>query len=170
MRKFSVHFSPLLFYTTLSVGVILLITLGYLVYAMMRTPALTPHIMVLVVLIVSLGLIAPLMKPSALLLSDEHLVIRRPMGDRVIARSEIVRVQRADSLRGSKRLLASGGFFGYIGWFRSYDRGRFFAYVTDTREMFWLRTRNRSYLLSCSDAQLLIVLLQNEEPSDTQEE
>ena len=51
-----------------------------------------------------------------------------------------------------KKILSSGGYFGYWGWFSERDLGKYFAYYGKSSECFLVRLRNgRRYMLGCDE-------------------
>lgn len=103
--------------------------------------------------------------PRRLILTRQVLIIKRVVGSVRIARKDIVSVTPRQQTGGDLRLFGSGGFFGYIGHFRNSKEGKYFAYVTNVSQMFWVVTRRKKYLLSCEHYLELIDTLNKEAKS-----
>ena len=57
----------------------------------------------------------------------------------------------------TRRIVGSGGWFGYYGWFSERDLGRYFAYYGKASDCFLVTLRDgRKYMLGCDDAPAMV--------------
>jgi hypothetical protein len=56
-----------------------------------------------------------------------------------------------NAMRGSLRLFASGGLFGFFGWFRNHSLGLYRAYATDPRRAVVLKLSGRTVVVTPDD-------------------
>ncbi len=101
--------------------------------------------------------------PSRITVDPEHVIIRRPFGDKVLLRNEISDVRRMirDERRMLMRLFGGEGVFGYVGRFRSScHRGGFWVYARRRpREWVMIETRNKKYVVAPVDGDRFVELL-----------
>lgn len=73
-----------------------------------------------------------LFAPQGYEVTGEDLVIVRMARNKVIARTQVQRVERVEenNMRGTMRLFGAGGFFGYFGTFTNTRYGRMTYYAT----------------------------------------
>lgn len=71
-----------------------------------------------------------------------------------------IRIQDVESARpyqitmSFSNWLGSYGFFGYWGWYRNQELGKFFVSATNLKQLIVIRLKNgRTYVLSCLDAE-----------------
>lgn len=99
-----------------------------------------------------LGLSALFYMPLSVSVDDEELCINRPLRVRRIALADIESVRLMRPTMGERRLLASGGWFGYWGRFSERDLGRYFGYYGRASDCFLVRLRDgRLYMLGCDN-------------------
>ena len=88
--------------------------------------------------------------PTKLLIGDNEIIVVHLIGQTAIAKSQIVElraIERCD-LRGSVRLLGSGGFFGWFGLFRNQKFGNYRLFTGDYKNLYLIRTDKKSYVIS----------------------
>ncbi len=75
-----------------------------------------------------------------------------------VARTKRIPVSAIRSIRlvsptmAERRLLGSGGYYGYWGWFSEATLGRYFAYYGDSSDCFLVKLADgRRYMLGCQD-------------------
>ena len=90
---------------------------------------------------------------------DERVIIQKMLGQIVISRSDILKVEMAPSSKNNVDLFAQRGPFGCIGWFYNKNMGRYFALVKNDRSKVVLRTARRCYVVSCDDREKFVALL-----------
>ena len=110
---------------TLSVAVIAI--LGALFFAMYRAGHRFEY-MLIAVFILTLCTLALIYMPLSLTLKNGVLTVARPLWYKDIPVSQIESVRLCPPTMGARRIIGSGGFMGYWGWFREGDIGRYFAY------------------------------------------
>lgn len=70
---------------------------------------------------------------------------------------DIVSVQSCKPTMGAIRICGSGGYFGYWGWFREGDIGKYFAYYGRASDCFLLTLSDgRRYMLGCTDSHNMV--------------
>ena len=93
---------------------------------------------------------------------DGTLMVRRPLRMLRIPVSDIADIRLHKPTMGEKRLLGSGGWFGYWGWFMEADTGRYFAYYGRASDCFMVTLKDgRKYLLGCKDPEKIIDKISN---------
>ena len=91
--------------------------------------------------------------PMAISVEDGCLNINMLLRTKSIPLRDIRSVALCPPTMSEKRLLGSGGFFGYWGWFREPSIGRYFAYYGKASDCFLVRLKDgRLYMLGCVDA------------------
>lgn len=66
---------------------------------------------------------------------------------------DIAEVKLCQPTMGAIRICGSGGFFGWYGWFREGDIGKYFAYYGKSSDCFLVTLKDgRKYMLGCTDA------------------
>lgn len=54
------------------------------------------------------------------------------------------------------RTFGSGGFFGWWGWFRNQELGKFMVYASDLDHVFLVEIKSgKNYVVSCSDPETI---------------
>lgn len=116
-------------------------------------------VMSVVILVLCIA-IAYVYAPIALYLEKDMLVLRRGVGFKRILLSDIV--EAGNYTPGNDiRYCGIGGLFGYIGYFGRRDFGRYFAYVGDYSQAFYVVLGNgRRYVFSCENHQAFLQALQ----------
>ncbi len=98
-------------------------------------------------------LAALLYAPVSLTADSDSIRLRLPLHVKKMAYSDIESVKPCPPTMAEKRLLGSGGFFGYWGWFSEGDTGRYFAYYGKSSDCFLVTFKNgRKYMLGCADS------------------
>ena len=107
------------------------------------------------ILLVWIGLAFYFM-PVSVSVDDKALHINRLAKTKTIPYTEISSITPMQPTMGEQRLFGSAGWFGYWGWFKEKDLGKYFAYYGKASECFLVRLKNGSkYMLGCEDPQLL---------------
>lgn len=95
--------------------------------------------------------------PLSVTVTDQALIVRRPLACRTIPIADIESIDLCAPTMGAYRLLGSGGWCGYWGWFREKDLGRYFAYYGKSGDCFLVRLADGSfYMLGCSDPRSVV--------------
>lgn len=90
--------------------------------------------------------------PKAISVDDHFLEIHRGINVKQIPLTEIESIKLCPPTMAEKRLLASGGFFGYWGWFSERDLGKYFAYYGKASDCFFVTLKDgRHYMLGCEN-------------------
>lgn len=91
--------------------------------------------------------------PLSISVDNKNLNINRPLRIKSIPLSEISSVKLCPPTMGAIRICGSGGFFGWYGWFRESDIGKYFAYYGKASDCFLMTLKNgKKYMLGCQDA------------------
>ncbi len=86
------------------------------------------------------------------LLDGNTLNIHTTLRRKRIRMADIASVELCAPTMAEKKILSSGGYFGYWGWFSERDLGKYFAYYGKSSECFLVRLRNgRRYMLGCDE-------------------
>ncbi|HWQ55997.1 MAG TPA: PH domain-containing protein [Bryobacteraceae bacterium] len=91
--------------------------------------------------------------PRAYVVAERSIIVERLVGKARVPLEDVREVRAATSgdFRGSIRLWASGGLFGYFGWFRTSTLGRSLWYLTNRRTAVIIVTDTRTTLFSPDD-------------------
>ena len=90
--------------------------------------------------------------PMSISVEDGCLNINMVLRSKSIPLSDIQSVTLCPPTMSEKRLLGSGGFFGYWGRFSEPSIGRYFAYYGKASDCFLVRLKDgRLYMLGCVD-------------------
>ena len=111
----------------------------------------------LAAMILTLCLSALIYMPLSVSVDDKALTVSRPLWHKSIPLAEIASVRLFQPTMGERRIIGSGGWFGY--WGRFYDRevGRYFAYYGKSSDCFLVRLRNgRQYVIGCQNPQAIV--------------
>ncbi len=110
----------------------------------------------LLVLIVLIPLYFCLQSPRAILLTDDALVVRKVVGRKAIPFSEIQSVALLNKY-SALRIIASGGFFGYVGLFWNRQFGKHWVLAGSLWQPVCVNlVSGKRYVLSCSDGKGLL--------------
>lgn len=93
---------------------------------------------------------ALLFRPLNYLITDQHLVIRRPLKDILMERNTITNIEQLDNatVKKSVRILGVGGLFGFFGKYTHCNKGPMIWYAT---------RRSRAVLISTSDNRKIMI-------------
>ena len=88
--------------------------------------------------------------PRYLVIQNGLIIITHPIGRTVIEKSQVVKIEAIDSsdLRGSLKLFASGGFFGWFGIFRNSKFGTYHLYCGEVKNIYLIVTTTKKYIIS----------------------
>ena len=118
------------------------------------------------ILLVWIGLAFYFM-PVSVSVDDKALHINRLAKTKTIPYSEISSITPMQPTMGEQRLFGSAGWFGYWGWFKEKDLGKYFAYYGKASDCFFVRLKNGSkYMLGCEDPQLLTSFVSHRLPTN----
>jgi hypothetical protein len=109
------------------------------------------------VLLVSIVLICYAYRPAGYLLTDDHLVIRRPISKIVVPICEVkkVRVLKDEDVTGLIRTFGVGGMFGYYGKHYNNKLGHTTWYATRRNNLVFLQLSDeRKLVLSPDDIRM----------------
>jgi hypothetical protein len=94
--------------------------------------------------------VAWMLHPTSYEISNENLIIHRPVRAIKISLASIKNIERTEP-GYSMRLFGSGGLFGYYGLFSSNKLGRHHRYTGNNKNLVLISTEKKKYLLSIHD-------------------
>lgn len=116
--------------------------------------------------LVALSFCALIYMPLSISVNSNELSINCSLKVKTIPLSDIRTVELCPPTLAERRICGSGGFFGYWGWFKEKDLGKYFAYYGKSSDCFLVRLKNgRQYMLGCENPQAIVSYL-NENLSD----
>ena len=99
--------------------------------------------------------------PRSVEITPSRLVIRRLLTKKYIPVGEIVVVAPYQRTMNFVRVCGSGGVFGFWGWFRNQELGRFFVYATSLKQLVVITLASgRKYVISCENSQEMAAQIQ----------
>lgn len=120
-------------------------------------------VVTLVGIMIAIALLSSLFyMPVTISVNRESVIINRPLCDKELRMDEIKSIKLMQpSALSTSRLCGSNGMFGYWGWFRDNEHGRYFAYYGKVRDCFIIELRNgRKYMLSCDNCRIVTNYIQ----------
>lgn len=113
-----------------------------------------------VVLVVLVGAIM-IYAPRAIAVNDGYIIVKRLVKPKMIDLKDVESVQLVSPTMAERRLLGSGGWMGYWGWFSDGELGRYFAYYGKASECFLVKLKSgRQYMLGCKDTKEMVGYIQ----------
>lgn len=110
------------------------------------------RIMMSVLVAIVFGLVCFFM-PIYIRLTDNAVEICRPLMKKSLPLEHIKSVSLCQPTMGARRICGSGGFYGWWGWFREGDIGKYFAYYGKASDCFLVVIDDgRKYMLGCNNA------------------
>jgi hypothetical protein len=96
--------------------------------------------------------------PLKVSVKENGISIKQMKGEISISYSTINEIRRFDKCENSDctRKFASGGVFGYLGYFENSKLGNFQMYATDLSKLVLIKTDNVAYVISCKHPDLFI--------------
>lgn len=95
--------------------------------------------------------------PLSFSLDKESLRIRRPLKTKSIPLSDIAAVRLCPPTMGAIRIIDSGEWFGWYGWFKEKDLGKYIAYYGKASDCFPVTFKDgKKYILGCKDAPAMV--------------
>lgn len=108
----------------------------------------------------TLGILALWYMPLSISVDSKFLRIRRSLRTKNIPLSEIETVVIFQPSMAEKRIFASGGWFGYWGWFSEKEVGKYFGYYGKASDCFLITLHNgQKYLLGCENPQSIVAAI-----------
>lgn len=100
--------------------------------------------------------------PLSISVDEQNLWVNRSLRSKAIPLSEISDVRLCQPTMGERRIIGSGGWFGYWGWFRDGDLGRYFAYYGKASDCLLVTLRHgRKYMLGCKDSPEMVAAIKD---------
>lgn len=144
--------------TTISV-VVILIAIALSIVELYNTKFSDYRIWIaLIIIILGIALVFPFFyQIKDISLDDEHLVINRIFGHKIILLKDIDNVREKTGEGLDLRLFGIGGLFGYYGLFWNRDIGVYRACANNGNNLIAIKTKcGKTYVISCDDRDSLI--------------
>ena len=142
-------------YVNILSGTVIAAAAGFCIYRHRTSD--TEMIYIICALLALMIICAIFYAPLWISVDDKALRIRRPLRAKKIPLSMIESVVPWPPTMAARRLLGSGGWCGYWGWFSERDLGKYFAYYGKASDCFLVTLKNgRRYLLGCDDPQTIV--------------
>lgn len=91
--------------------------------------------------------------PVSIIVTQNQLLIRRFFTSKNVPLNEIVSVEIYSGSTRFLKVCGSGGMFGFYGWYKNKELGRFFIYATNLKELICITLiSGKKYMISCEDA------------------
>lgn len=106
----------------------------------------------LAAMILTLCLSALIYMPLSVSVDDKALTVSRPLWHKSIPLAKIASVRLFQPTMGERRIIGSGGWFGYYGRFSDREIGKYFAYYGKASDCFLVTLNDgRQYVLGCKN-------------------
>ena len=116
----------------------------------------------MLILLFILFLLACLYSPLSVSADEESVTVKSPLLRHRLPVSEIQSIDLYQPTMGARRLLGSGGFFGYWGFFSEKDLGKYIAYYGKASDCFLITMNNgRKYVLGCQNPGEMVNYIQS---------
>ena len=91
---------------------------------------------------------------SIICVTGNQLLINRFFSPKKILLNDIASVELYSGSTRFLKVCGSGGMFGFYGWYKNQELGRFFIYATNLKELICITLMSgKKYMISCEDAQ-----------------
>lgn len=101
--------------------------------------------------------------PISVSVDKNFIKVARPLKTKKIPLKEVSDVRLCSPTMGAIRMCGSGGCFGWYGWFKEKDLGKYFAYYGKASDCFLITLKDgRKYMLGCKDAHEMVEFLDEE--------
>lgn len=95
--------------------------------------------------------------PMSISADKSAIYINRSLKIKTIPLQDVLSVRMCPPTMGAIRICGSGGFFGYWGWFKERDLGKYFAYYGRSSDCFLVELKDgRKYMLGCKNPQKMV--------------
>ena len=95
--------------------------------------------------------------PMSISVDKTAIYINRSLKIKTIPLQDVLSVRMCPPTMGTIRICGSGGFFGYWGWFKERDLGKYFAYYGRSSDCFLVELKDgRKYMLGCKKPQKMV--------------
>lgn len=95
--------------------------------------------------------------PISVAVNDDALMVNRSLRVKTIPLSRIESIKLCQPTMAERRISGSGGWFGYWGWFKEKDLGKYFAYYGKSSDCFLVTLKDGSrYMLGCCNPKPIV--------------
>ena len=99
--------------------------------------------------------------PISISADQTAIYINRNLRIKAIPIQDVASVKLCPPTMGAIRICGSGGFFGYWGWFKERDLGKYFAYYGRSSDCFLVELKDgRKYMLGCKKSPEMVEYIQ----------
>lgn len=103
-------------------------------------------------LLISLCVLSLFFTPLSISVENGNVNVNMLLRTKSISLKDISSIKKCPPTMAEKRILGSGGWFGYWGWFSEPSIGKYMAYYGKASDCFLLRLKNgKQYLIGCAD-------------------
>lgn len=98
--------------------------------------------------------------PLSIRIDHEKIQIRKPLASVEIPIEHVVSIKKVNfnEISDAIRTFGSGGYFGFVGYFRNKRYGKFLMYSTERKNLILIRTHDKTYVVSCRNPDLLTAI------------
>lgn len=133
---------------------------GVFGYALNQPDNIRP-VIILGIVVIGLLLSSLFYMPISVSVDNNNLEIHRPLKIKSIPLNDVSEVKQCPPTMAALRVCGSGGCFGWYGWFKERDLGKYFAYYGKSSDCFLVILKNgRKYVLGCKDAPEMVSEIQ----------
>lgn len=118
--------------------------------------------LLLAVLLVGMLMSGLFYMPLSISADKYAIYVNRSLKVKAILMQDVESVRLCPPTMGAIRICGSGGFFGYWGWFRERDLGKYFAYYGRSSDCFLVVLKDgRKYMLGCQNPQQMVSFIES---------
>lgn len=146
-------------YSIIISAIIIAVMCGVAVYAV-RQPDNKVAICILSAVFLTLIFSSLFFMPMSVSADNDTVKVTRPLKTKKITLKDVSDVRLCSPTMGAIRICGSGGCFGWYGWFKEKDIGKYFAYYGKASDCFLVTLKDgHKYMLGCSDASEMVEYL-----------
>ncbi len=133
----------------------LIIIAGVFFYQILGDHSWYAYLLYAMLLILCLGVL--IYMPVSVSVDDEYLCVNRSFWVKRFPLADIKSIGFIRPPMKGMRILGSGGWFGYWGWFWTRELGTYFCYYGKASDCFLVRLKNgRMYMLGCRNPRSIV--------------
>ena len=153
--RINVHYSRVVRIITVIVSLIIIIGEIFLITKYIHNN--DYKLLFIIIILLILPLVFVLNAPVYILLEPQCFIMKKVLGKVKINYNSILFIDRYSPSLRDVRIFGSGGFWGFIGLFSSEKIGKYYSFVGDSEQCFFIRTiSGNSYVFSSEDVDIVI--------------